>query len=280
MIGVIDVGGGLRGIYGSGVFDRCLDDEIKFDYCIGVSAGSANTITYLANQRGRTYRYYHDYSGRKEYMSFGNLIKFGRYINLDYIYSEMSNSDCEDPLDFMTALNHETNLTIVVSDALSGEPYYFTKHDMKLDDYTILKASSAIPAVCKGYKINGREYYDGGVSDPVPVQKALDDGCDKLVLILTKPVEITDTLARDTKMAKMIRKNYPLLAEKLIQKSANYKKGLDLALELQKQGKCLIVAPDDCCGVSTLTKDKDKLHALYEKGYKDAEKIKAFVNLK
>ena len=53
MIGIVDVGGGLRGIYGSAVFDFCLDHNINFDYLIGVSAGSANVASYLGRQRGR-----------------------------------------------------------------------------------------------------------------------------------------------------------------------------------------------------------------------------------
>ena len=46
MTGVIDVGGGLRGIYGAGVFDRCIDDGVKFDYCIGV--GKRQYIDYFS----------------------------------------------------------------------------------------------------------------------------------------------------------------------------------------------------------------------------------------
>ena len=277
MIGVIDVGGGLRGIYGSGVFDRCLDDNVNFDYCIGVSAGSANAITYLSHQKGRTYRFYHDYSSRKEYMSFGNFLKHNQYIDLDYVYGTMTNSDGEDALDFPAVMKNKSNLTVVVTDAKTGEPAYFTKCDMVQDDYRVLKASSALPLVCKSYEIGGKMYYDGGISDPVPVKKALDDGCDKLVLILTKPLANSDTLSRDGRAARLLRGKYPELSEKLKDKSINYKKGVDLAMELEKQGKCIIIAPDDCCGVSTLTKEKDKLHALYEKGYNDGARIKEFV---
>ncbi|MBQ8782391.1 MAG: patatin family protein [Clostridia bacterium] len=277
MIGVIDVGGGLRGIYGSGVFDRCLDDNVAFDYCIGVSAGSANAITYLSGQKGRTYRFYHDYSSRKEYMSFGNFLKHSQYIDLDYVYGTLTNSGGEDELDFPTAMKNKSNLTVVVTDAKTGKPAYFTKHDMMQDDYRVLKASSALPLVCKSYEINGRMYYDGGISDPVPVKRALEDGCEKFVLILTKPLANSDTLTRDGRAAKLLKGKYPELSEKLKDKSINYKKGVDLALELEKQGKCIIIAPDDCCGVSTLTKEKDKLHALYEKGYNDGARIKEFV---
>ncbi|WP_242833217.1 patatin-like phospholipase family protein [Clostridium saudiense] len=87
MIGVIDVGGGLRGIYGAGVFDFCLDNNINFDYGIGVSAGSANIASFLGKQKGRNLKFYSEYIFRKEYMSFHNLFRNGSYIDLDYVYS-------------------------------------------------------------------------------------------------------------------------------------------------------------------------------------------------
>ena len=65
--GIIDVGGGLRGIYGAGVLDRCLEEGIHFDCCIGVSAGSANMSSYIAGQHGRNKPFYDEYSFRKEY---------------------------------------------------------------------------------------------------------------------------------------------------------------------------------------------------------------------
>lgn len=63
--GVIDVGGGLRGIYGAGVLDRCLEEDLRFDLCIGVSAGSANMASYLAGQYGRNKPFYDEYSFRR-----------------------------------------------------------------------------------------------------------------------------------------------------------------------------------------------------------------------
>ena len=63
---------GLRGIYGAGVLDRCMEEGVQFDCCIGVSAGSANMCSYVAGQHGRNKPFYQDYSFRKEYMSVGN----------------------------------------------------------------------------------------------------------------------------------------------------------------------------------------------------------------
>ena len=89
MTGIVDVGGGMRGVYSSGLYDRLLDENVSIPYCLGVSAGSANLITYIAGQRGRTLEFYREYPRRKEYMSFGNFLKNGSYLGLDYIYSTL-----------------------------------------------------------------------------------------------------------------------------------------------------------------------------------------------
>ena len=95
--GIVDVGGGFRGIYAAGVFDYCLDRDIHFDLSIGVSAGSANVMSYLAGQRGRNYKFYTEYALRPEYMGAKNVLKRGSYIDLDYVYGTLSNSTGEYP---------------------------------------------------------------------------------------------------------------------------------------------------------------------------------------
>ena len=98
--GIIDVGGGLRGIYGAGVLDRCMEEGVQFDCCIGVSAGSANMSSYVAGQHGRNKPFYLDYSFRREYMSVGNLVHKHSYLDLEYVYGALSNADGENPLDY------------------------------------------------------------------------------------------------------------------------------------------------------------------------------------
>ena len=97
---VVDVGGGLRGIYAAGVLDRCMEDKVYFDVGIGVSAGSANVSSYIAGQKGRNYKFYAEYSARKEYMSLHNFLVKKSYIDMDYLYGELSNSGGENPLDY------------------------------------------------------------------------------------------------------------------------------------------------------------------------------------
>ncbi len=278
MIGCIDVGGGLRDIYGAGVFDYLLDEKIYFDLCIGISAGSANCASYVARQRGRNRIFYTEYSLRKEAMSPQNIVKTGEYLDLNYIYGSLSQSDGESPLDYETLKNSETEFIVVATDAETGNPRYFNKRDdIRKNDYKIIMASSCLPFVSKPVEIYSREYFDGGISDPLPIQKALDKGCDKLVIILTKPIDTELKTMKNDVAARMIKNRYPNMVKALDTQLQKYSDNLVRALELQEEGKAIIIAPDDIFGMKTLTKDVDKLTALYKKGYSDAAKIKKFL---
>lgn len=275
--GVVDVGGGLRGVYAAGVFDFCMDEGIQFDLGIGVSAGSANVASYIAGQKKRNYLFYTEYPFRREYMSVRNFLIKKSYLDMDYIYGTLSNSGGENPLDYPAIVRSPTEFYAVATDANTGEARYFDKHDLHQDDYSVMKASSAIPFVCHPYEVDGVAYFDGALGDTVPIEKAFALGCDKVVLILTKPVDLPRTSDTDRKLAARIRKKYPLAAERLRQRAQQYNRGVALAKEYEAQGRLCIIAPDDTCGVQTLTKDRAALKRFYEKGYRDAKRIPAFL---
>lgn len=275
--GVVDVGGGMRGIYAAGVLDYCLDHGISFDLGIGVSAGSANLASFAAGQRGRNYHFYTDYSFRKQYMGMEDFLKSGSYINMDYMYSTLSNSDGENPLDYQAFCDNPMEFYVVATDAETGNARYFDKSDIHQDDYDVLKASSSIPFVCKPYPVQGRLYYDGALGDPVPVDKAFSLGCDRVVLLLTKPSGVPRSPGHDEKFASRIQHRYPASAHALRMRASRYNASVFHTQRLAIEGKALIVAPDDTCGVDTLTRDKAALERLYEKGLADGEKVAEFM---
>ena len=278
MYGIIDIGGGMRGIFGAGVFDRLTEEDIMFPYIVGVSAGAANTASYLSSQKGRNIPFYTEYSKRKEYMSFSNLIKNGSYIDLSYVYGTLSNTGGENPLDYKKWASFDGRFITVTTDAVTGKAVYFEKEAYKKDDFTVLMASSCLPAVCKPIYIDGVPYYDGGVSDPIPVRKAFYDGCEKVIIILTRPKDEEHNPSLDKKAAKLIRHKYPKTAEALDIRYQIYNTSLRIAKEYEKQGKVLIIAPDTSKALGTLTKDKKKLMGLYNSGYEKAGKIKEFLS--
>ena len=277
-IGVVDVGGGYRGIYAAGVLDYCLDHGIHFDLGIGVSAGSANIASYTAGQARRNRQFYSEFGLRKEYASAGNFFRKRSFLDLDYVYGTLSNSDGESPLDYEAIMRNPAEMITVATKAETGEAKYFSKADLAQDRYDIFKASSAIPVVCRPYEVNGVLYYDGALSDPVPIMKAFQMGCDKVVLLLTLPQDQIRSPKKDKTLANRLKHLYPKAAKALESRAATYNASVTLAKAFADQGRLLIVAPDDTCGVSTLTRDKGKLLALYEKGVQDGAQIRAFVS--
>lgn len=277
MNAIIDIGGGHRGIYGAGVFDRLLDENIEFDCCIGVSAGSANISSYLAKQRGRNYRFYTEHALRKEYMSLNNIKTHHSFIDLDFMYSVLTVSTGEDPIDYETINKYKGKMFVVATKNSTGKPHYFESKDINFDDFKILHASSALPVVCNPCEIDGERYYDGGISDPVPIEKAFKEGCEKAVVIITRPIEYRNNGMVDNLCAKVIRKNHPKISECLKTHCQTYNDAVENLIELEKQGKCLIVCPDDCCKVNTLSRNRKNLDLLYKKGYEDGKKIMDFI---
>ena len=161
---MIDVGGGFRAIYGAGVMDRMLEDGISVDHCYGVSAGSANMVSFIAKQHGRNHTFYTQYAFRKEYASFDSYVKNHNFANLDYVYSTLSNHDGENPVDYAAFEANPTGFTVVACNAEDGSTKYFGKSDVGYDNFDILKASSAVPVACEPYAIDGIPYYDGGIA--------------------------------------------------------------------------------------------------------------------
>jgi predicted patatin/cPLA2 family phospholipase len=127
------------------------------------------------------------------------------------------------------------------------------------------------------YIVKGMTYYDGALSDPIPVEKAFSMGCDKVVLILTRPKDFRRKPGKDRLIAKGIRRKYPRAAARMKQRADNYNALLDRAVKLEQQGKILIIAPDDICGMDTLTRDKEAMDRFYKKGLQDGGAISHYL---
>lgn len=276
-LGVVDVGGGMRGVFASGVLDYCLEAGIKFNCCVGVSAGSANLITYLAGQKERNFQFYHEYSFRKKYMSLSNLVFGGSYFNLDYIYGTLGNSDGENPLDYEAYKNNKADFFVVAEDAVSGGAVYFTRNDIKKDDCRVLMASSSIPGINKPYNIGGKFYFDGALADPVPIQKAFIEGCDRVVLLLSKPMDEPIDYQTDVFLANLIRSQYPVSANKLMLRAEKYERSIALANQYASMNRLLFIAPEETFGVTATKRTKQGIESLYAHGKEQGEKISVWL---
>ena len=278
-VGIIDVGGGLRDIFGTGVFDYLIDKDIFIDFLVGISAGSGNIITYMSKQSKRNYRSYMYFSKRKEYMSLSNYIKTRNYVDVDYIYNKLASDKGELPFDYDTYIKSKSKCLIVVSNAKTGEPEYFTKYDIKKNDYGLCAASSNLPVMNMPYLYNGNLYYDGSITDPIPIEKCYEEKCDKIVIILTRPINFRKKEKRHKFLYKKVKKEYPKFTKKLEIRSSLYNKKLDEIIA-KNDKNILIISPEETSGLKTLTRNYDKMDLLYKEGYEKGKLIEDFIKNK
>lgn len=277
MVGIIDVGGANRAVFADGVFDSLLDRNIEMDYCIGVSAGAANCCSYLAGQKGRNLEFYTKYNFSSRSIGLLAWLKTGgSLVDLDYIYGTLSAQNGKSPLDYAAMMRSPSQFKIVATDAETAQPVYFDKSDLKQDDYRPVCASSSDPEFCKPYSYNGKTYFDGYIADPLPVERALQDGCDRLIVLLTLPKTHMRSNRAFAALSEKLKK-YPVIAAKAATGAELYNRALSRCLELEKQGKALILFPENV-HLHPLEKDKNKIKALYQEGFANGEKVQQFLN--
>ena len=175
-IGLVLEGGGMKCAYGAGILDCFQEAGIEFDYCIGVSAGSGNGMSFLARQHGRNLRFYTEHTSDPRYFGLKPLIEEGGIFGIEFIYNELSKSTGKDPLDYETFAANPCDFEVVATDAETGKAVYFQKSDIQKDDYRVIMCSACLPAVTKPVHFRGRYYFDGGVADSIPCDRAFERG--------------------------------------------------------------------------------------------------------
>ena len=261
-------GGTLRPIFSAGVMDALLDNNITFPYCIGVSAGITNGISYISQQRGRNLEVVTKYRNDKRYLGYRNFLKCKSLFGLDFVFDEIPNKLI--PFDMDTYKKYPGKVLVGVTIAKTGKTEYLDGKNLD-DKATMLRATCALPIFFPVIKLNGNEYYDGGICDPIPIKKAIEDGNDKHLIILTQPKGYKKELSKkNVLVAKLLNNKYPNLKDALLNRHDSYNETVRFCEELEKQGKALILRPE--FSLESFEKDVDKLKANYNHGYDLATK--------
>lgn len=275
--GLVLEGGGNRSIYTSGVLDAFIEKEIEFPYVIGVSAGSCNATSYIAKDYRRQHDIIVNYSNDKHYMGLGNILKGHSFLNTDWIFGELAYDIS--PLNQDEFDKSNTVLCAVATNALTGKPEYFYPKSMR-NGCDELKASCSLPGVTNGVEIGGTTFFDGGLVDSIPLERAFDDGCKKAVVILTQCKGYAKS-PMNPKVKKIFKK-FPKIGEAAVNRHIMYNSQLEFVKQCEENGTALVIQPAAPLNVSTLEKDVSKLESIYQLGYKQgldrADEIKAFLN--
>lgn len=274
-IGLVVEGGGMKCAYGAGIMDAFLDEGITFDYCIGVSGGSGNVASYLAGQRGRNLRFFTDHIHSPDYFGLKSLLKTGDLFGLEYIYGNLTRRDGEDPLDFPALMKNPAEYEVVVTNALTGKPEYYGREMMQQDDYRLIMASSAIPVACHPVELNGTPYFDGGLTDAIPVRRAMERGCEKLVVLLTKNRDYVRKPQGMRGLYRRVCRRYPRIVEAIDRRHEVYNDNLRDVFSLEREGTAFVFAASEPIHVGTYSMKEEAERALYDLGLRDFAARKA-----
>lgn len=273
-IGLVVEGGGMKCAYNAAILDAFLDHNITFAYCIGASGGSGNLASYLAGQRGRNLRFFTEHIHSPSYFGLRSFLKTGDLFGLQYIYGTLTNSMGKDPLDFPALKNNPAEYEVVVTNALTGKAEYFGKEAMAQDDYRLVMASSAIPAACRPVELNDIPYFDGGLSDAIPVSRALEKGCDRLVVILSKMRDYVRKPQGMRLFYTMRCHRYPKIISLIDHRHTAYNQNLQEVFALEREGKAFVFAPSHPIHAGTYSMNEQAERDLYALGMEDFNKQK------
>ena len=274
---IIDIGGGMRDAFGAGILDYFLDEKINVPLCIGVSAGASNLVTYIAGQRGRIINYY-DYSpNRWQYMGWRTFLLHGSFLNMKYIFEDLSFPGKENPLDYDAYEKSEKDMILVATNAFTGNAEYFSKETISRTNVKTLEASGTIPVLCKPTMIENIPYFDGGLSDPIPYKRAFEDGMDKVVVVLTRNRHLPRKRSKDALPSWILKRSYPESAKALSMRADVYNSEIDGMAEYEKEGKLLCVYPETTEGITTTKFKVENIMKLYEAGYEKGPLVASFL---
>ena len=279
-IGLVLEGGALRTIFSSGVCDGLLAGNIMADYVVGVSAGIAYGVSYVSRQQGRNLEIVSRYVRDKRYMGMRNLLDRNNrsYFGLDFTYRVIPNELV--PFDYATFAAFPGQVEAVVTNLDTGKAdYYDVPRDDK--DFTLLQATCALPLMFPIFHIDGKPYLDGGVADAIPYERALDQGCDRVIVVLTKPRDYQRKPDRALRLIERTYRAYPNFCRAMHGRAEVYNRSREKLFQMEREGKALVIAPVTTHGVSRIERDVEKLRLLWADGFQQAtdrmEEIRAFL---
>lgn len=273
-------GGALRTMYSSGVCDAFLDGGLPLpDYTLGVSAGIAYGVSYLSRQSRRNLQLICHYAGDRRYMGWRNLAnpKNRSYFGLQFAYETIPNELV--PFDYDAFEAYPGRAEAVVTNLDTGEAEYLPVP--RRDEHNLLlQATCAIPLMFPVIHLEGKPYLDGGCADAIPWRHAMEEGFDRVVVVLTRERDYYKKPGRaDEIIARAFRK-HPYFQETMRTRPERYNACREELFALEREGKVLVIAPQDTLGCSRTEKNLDTIRALWQEGYfdgrREAERVREF----
>lgn len=266
-VGLLLEGGAMRGMYTAGVIDVLLENNIKVDCIMGVSAGALFGVNYKSRQKGRAFRFNLKYIKDKRYMGMYSLITTGNILNQEFCFKDIP--DTLDDFNYASFKRTKEDFYAVVTNMKTGQAEYIKIDDLK-KDMEYLRASGSMPFVSKPVEINGNQYLDGGIADAIPIKKMLSMGMDKIIVVLTRPAEYRKKKMNMT-LANIVYKNYPKLINTMKNRYKVYNNSVEEVNYLNEEKEVFLIRPSEYIKIKRVEKDEKVLTQMYNLGVNDTK---------
>ncbi len=270
--GLVLEGGGMRGVFTSGVLDAFMKHDLYFRYVVAVSAGACNGVSYMSHQIRRARIANINMLGQYDYIGLKHLVTQGSIFDRKLLYDDFPKKLV--PFDWETYTKSGAEFEVVTTNCLTGRAEYLSeyKNPQRLND--IIMASSALPFVSSVVEVDGVPMLDGGIVDSIPIMRSVEKGHDFNIVITTRNFGYRSK-GRDIKLPSLIYDDYPRLRVALSHRVEAYNEQLDLLERMERWGDVVVIRPERPMEVGRVTRDTDKLERLYEEGFRLGE---AFVS--
>ena len=262
--GLVLEGGGMRGVFTSGVLDAFMKHELYFPYIVAVSAGACNGLSYMSRQPRRARYSNIDMLQKYGYISLKSLLTHGSIFDPNILYERFPNEIV--PFDYNAYEHNPAVYEMVTTNCLTGRAEYLSeKHDFRRMT-AIARASSSLPYLSQITYVDGIPMLDGGIVDSIPVVRAIDKGYSPNVVIMTRNRGFRSS-EPDFKAPRLFYKQYPRLRVVLSHHVQVYNEQLDLIERMEDWGEVICIRPERPMEVDRICRDTHKLEALYEEGF-------------
>ena len=266
MTGLVVEGGASRTYFAVGVMDAMMENGIAVDYIGGASAGIANGVSYASGQIGRNIEIGTKHLPLKEYSGFMHLLnpKNRSLYNIKYVFDKVPIELV--PFDYEKFGQFPGIVEAAVTNVETGKCEYIPiKNPQK--SWELIVASCSLPLMFPIVNINGKKYLDGGIADAVPFRRALDKGCNKVIVILSRERSYLKSSGSGEKLSSYLFRKYPEFSKALKNRSNMYNNQRKELFDLEKEGKAFVIAPKNTTGWKRTENKAEKIREMYDEGY-------------
>lgn len=205
-------------------------------------------------------------------MSIPSFLLTGNLVNKQFAFYDVTKK--HDIFDNETFMKNNTGYYATVTNVETGKAEYLEIKNI-IEEMETLRASSAIPFVTKIVEIDGKKYLDGGISDSIPVLKCKEMGYDKIIVVLTRPIEYRKK-PFSKNVIKLIAakyKKYPAFVKTMEERYKMYNQTVDTILDMEKKGEIFVIRPSKPINLKVIERNADNLQSVYDMGVRDCKKV-------